>query len=208
MKYFGKKSLSSVLYKVFFCLLIIGVLGVIISLLSTILYKHGLLNNEKITEGLIVDSISFNSSNLNKSMVLYVLEFIHSLVRCIILGIILLILKSFVNSNIFSIKNFNRFRLIGIILILNGVLKSIINWSNWKLVPLIDASFKSSIMAQVSFDFLGPYKFMNALESESLEMKLNLISDPQSIIIGLSILLFSHLFMLSLKMKEENDLTI
>lgn len=208
MQYFGKRSLSSaisILLKVIFYLSIIGTTLGFISLiiLRFVNFKTSNMFWKFSMSGLTIEMAQ------EKHFPILILLFYSGIAA---LGILLVykLMKLFNNFSrelVFSNENFQLLRSSGFLIVLLGILKSLMNYINWNI--FLNNTDMGTRSFNVHLSLTEPWNIISkTVEMDTYSMSYTMISEPGLIIIGLSILFFSHLFQVALKLKNEIDLTI
>lgn len=208
MKYFGQKSLSSLLFKFLNIMFYLLIVGFILVLLFIFIFNYR--NPES---GNVYYSIDLGGMDLTteyKAPILPALFLIPILLFCILLFLIDRLRAFFgnlQNDKIFIEQNFLLLQQTSWLLILSGIIKSISNYVLWNhFLSIANPDTQSAV---VSFSLSDPWEIVSqeALFG-SIEMRYTLISEPGLIISGAALLFISHLFRVALSLQQENDLTI
>lgn len=207
-KYFGIKSLSSKLYIILSFIFIMSIIGSVLGVTALIVSRF-----------INIDPIEFNwifsfhnltitaPSNSRFPVFGIITAFFASVLQFFILYYIKEIFRNFRDNLVFVEKNFIYLKRTGLLILISGIVMSLMNMQNWFLLKQILDIKTQSI--SYGLNLTEPWKIIsNTIELNDFNMNLSFISEPGLLLIGSAILLFSHLFAMALKMKEENELTI
>ncbi len=182
--YFGKKSLSSVVYRFLTVLLYLGIAFAALVFILLIFNRIGNIDNSNLNLKMKFGILAFVPDNSFRLPLLnIIITAFNILIYFLILIVVRDIFKNFVDEKVFIQKNFISIRNTGLLIILSGISVSVMNFLNWNYIRDI-------------------------IHSENVSIEFNIISEPELFITGGTILLFAHLFRMALKLQEENELTI
>lgn len=210
MKYFGVRSLSSkiaLFLNIFFYL---SIMGTVVGLVILLVMRFANINSDDANTiwsfalgGLTIQT----DKSIPYPLTLMFLNFFLALFGIALIYKLKNLFNNLKEEQVFIEDNFSLLRTSGLLLILLGFAISIVNFAHWNFlineVGIIGHSF------DVTINLAQPWNIISRkMDFDQYTMSLALISEQGLIIMGLSIVFFSHLFKKALELKAENDLTI
>lgn len=210
MKYFGEKSLSSAITTFLKILFYLSIAGTILGILFLSLTRFIKIDSENVNAiwSIGLNGLTITTDRTNPYPFILILLF--SVLAFVCIALIYKLKNLFNNmkkERVFVEENFSLLRTSGFLIIILGFAISLVNFINWNFLINEIVGIGGSI--DISINLAEPWKIISRkMELDQFSMSYSLISEPELIITGLSILFFSHLFKKALELKAENDLTI